>query len=239
MINFSDVKFSEFKDLVEFLKFSDDESEGFNITKRLSRFIKDMTGMQSVIIGNIVEHILHNESDIAESAYKGFHLTYPGTEFDPEGKLDLSKIDYFEVKLQSCEVLFERAKHVLESEDNLSKEEYNINRQIYDAKTLEPLIDMKENHEYILHRALYFKQDPNRPITLDEFRDADKKIKEIIPTENNVMGKFLHYIFKKKPENCHFFIEHFLARLDTLYKDKDVEHPLNKEFKENLMKIAF
>ena len=89
-----------------------------------------------------------------------------------------------------------------------------------------------------MHRALYFKQNLDRPITIDQFKEKDKQLKEIFPDKkNNIMGKFLNYISKQKSENCKFFINHFLARLDVLSKDKDLEHPLNKEFKENLMKI--
>ena len=238
MINFSEVKFEEFKELVEFLKFNDNDEEGFNISKRLTRFIEQMSGMQMVIINNIVDHILKGEISTAEANYKSFHLTYPDTQFDPEGKLDMDKIDYFEVKLQSCEVLYERAKYIIDSDGEIDKFEYDINKQICDAKTLEPLIKMNGQFEYILHRALYYKQNPDRPISMEQFKDADKKIKELIGGENNIMGKFLNYIFKLKPEKCRFFIEHFLARLDVLYKDKNLEHPLNKEFKENLMKIG-
>jgi len=39
MVNFSDVKYEEFKELIDFLKFNDEDNEAYNITKRLTRFI--------------------------------------------------------------------------------------------------------------------------------------------------------------------------------------------------------
>ena len=90
-----------------------------------------------------------------------------------------------------------------------------------------------------MHRTLYFKQNKNRPISLEQFKDADKKLQTIFPDQkNNIMGKFLFYIYKKDDLHCQFFIDHFLLRLDVLSKDVNLEHPLNKEFKENLMKIG-
>ena len=142
MIKFSEVEFDEFQDLVEFLKFNDEDSEIFNITQRLRRFIKDMTAMQTIIINNIIDSIFNKDIETAKREYKSFHIAYPETMFDTEGKLDLTKIDYFEVKLQSCEVLFERAKNILERNAATNKLEYNVHKQIYNAKTLEPLISM-------------------------------------------------------------------------------------------------
>lgn len=142
MIKFSEIEFDEFVELVNFLKFNDEESEVFNITQRLGRFIADMSGMQVIFINSIVDSIFNNRLDDAEYEYKVFHKTYPETEFDTEGKLDLNKVEYFEVKLQSCETLFDRAKDILDRGAADSKLEYNVHKQIYNAKTLEPLISM-------------------------------------------------------------------------------------------------
>ena len=237
MINFSELKFEEFKDLVLFLKFSDDESEGFNITQRLQRFIENMSAVQSLILNNITTDILNEQYESAKTLFDSFQMTYPDTQFDPEGKLDLTKIDYFELKLQSCEVMFERAKNVIENNETVDKFELNVNSQIYNAKLLLPLLAMKGSFEYPMHRTLYFKQNPNRPITLEEFKEADKKLKDILG-KNNVMGKFLNYIYNLKDDKCKFFIDHFLTRLDILSKDTELAHPANKEFKELLMKIG-
>ena len=68
MINFSEVKFADFKDLVLFLKFNDDENEYHNITKRLTRFIENMNAYQSILIDNIVKDIL-NEDDTSAKHY--------------------------------------------------------------------------------------------------------------------------------------------------------------------------
>lgn len=238
MINFSEVKFNDFKELVSFLKFSDDESEGFNITQRLQRFIADMKAVQSIILNNIVTDILNNNIENAEILFDSFQKSYPELQFDPEGKLDLQKIDYFEIKLQSCETMFERAKYIIENpNEEISKFEKNVNQQIYDAKTLNPLLALDGKFEYPMHRTLYFKKNPNRPITLEDFKDADKKLEGILG-KNNIMGKFLHYIFEMKPERCKFFIDHFLTRIDILSKDSELAHPANKDYKELLMKIG-
>jgi hypothetical protein len=58
MINFSNVPYDEFKELVQFLKFNDEEGEFHNITKRLTRFIPDMNAMKSLVIDDIIKNIL-------------------------------------------------------------------------------------------------------------------------------------------------------------------------------------
>ena len=117
MVKFKDIPFTEFKELVEFLKFNDADNEAFNIRKRLERFIKQINGTQAIFLENIVSDILNGELENAENLYKTYQQTYPDQDFDPEGKLDLTPIQYCEISLQSCELLFDKAKNNLESND--------------------------------------------------------------------------------------------------------------------------
>lgn len=232
MISFKDVKFEEFKELILFLKFNDEETEYHNITKRLTRFIEEMNAYQSVLIDNIVKDILEGKEKDAHDLFDTFQKTYPNIKFDPEGKLDLTDFNYFEISLQSIDMLFSQAKEKIE---NNSAED--IDFQIYNAKTLEPLLNLNGRFEYPLKKFMYFKNNSIRPITKENFKKIEIIINELFPEENNILGKFLNYIYYKKYEKCITFIEHFLYRIDILYKDKELTHNSNKEFYELLKQL--
>ena len=142
MIKFAEVKFSSFVELVNFLKFTDEDVEAFNITKRLQRFIKDISTTQMLSINSIVTEILDNNLEIAELEFNDFLKEFPDTEFDPDGRLDLTPINHFEIKLQSAEMLVGRAQEILNQNKKLNPVEYTVNKQVLDAKSLEPLISM-------------------------------------------------------------------------------------------------
>lgn len=232
MIKFAEVPFTEFQELVNFLKFNDDEHEYHNVTKRLSRFIKEVDAMQSILIDNIVEDILTDKLEEAETLYNSFHETYPDKMFDENGTLDLSDIKYFEIALQSCDMLFEQAE-----EKRKNNEDTNVDKQIYNAKTLSCLKHLTGKFEYPMRRVLYFKRN-NVSMTKEQLIDAEEKVRELCPENfDKIMGKFLFYIYEKKYEKCCFFIDHFLHRLDILYKDKNREYKSNQEFYDNLMNL--
>ena len=239
MINFSEVKYEDFKELVSFLKSSEDENEFYVIVKRLTRFIENMTGTQSVFLGNIVKDILEGKEKEGEELFNVFRETYPTLQVDPEGKLEPEKIKYFEVALQGCELVYNRAKEALNNSNNIDKSPNHLNSQVIAAKELFPLINMEGEFEYPMRRALYFKKDINRPLSIEQFKLADLQLKAIFgDKKHNIMGKFLNYIFNKKTENCYWFVNHFLTRLDVLYKDEEMIYPADKEFYENLKKIG-
>lgn len=232
MINFSNVPYDEFKELVQFLKFNDEEGEFHNITKRLTRFIPNMNAMQSLAIDDIIKNILEENDEEAKKGLEEFKQQYPDTQIDPEGKLDMTDFNYYEISLQSCDLLYNQS--VEKINEGVADD---IDRQIYNAKTLEPLKAMTGKYAYPMKRVLYFKQDKARPLTLDELKDAEKKVKELFPEENGIMDKFMNFIYSKKYEKCSFFVEHFLQRLDVLSKDKELTHPSNKEFYDNLKQL--
>ena len=202
MIDFKDVTFSDFKELVSFLKFGDEEKEYHNITKRLTRFIEGMNAYQSIMIDNTVKNILEEKYDDAEKIFDSFKETYPDIQFDPEGKLDLTDFNYFEISLQTCDMLFNQAKERIEG-----NRASDVDRQIYNAKTLEPLLKMTGRYEYPCHKVVYFKQNNLKPVTKEDLKNLEEEIKEIIPEENNIMGKFLEFIYHKKYEKCNVFVE--------------------------------
>ena len=253
MIKFNEVSFEEFKELVQFLKFNDDDYEFHNITKRLTRFIKDMTAIQSVEIDNIVKEILNegnlNEKDVknsrnlserdvkekdvdeAKTLFILFQNKYTDLDFDPEGRLDITEFDYSEISLQTCEMMYEQSKSRIEN--NFGS---NIDEQVVEAKELNKLLKMDGRFEYYLKKGLYFKSDKVRPLDKDELKNAEDIVKDLFPN-GNVLGKFIHFIYNQKYEKCYIFVEHFLHRLDTLSKDKELKHPLNREFYEKLSKL--
>jgi len=87
-----------------------------------------------------------------------------------------------------------------------------------------------------MRRTLYYKQQKAFPLDLKEMKKAGELINELLGKNNNVMGKFLDYIYDKNYLDCHFFVDHFLNRLNVLYQDKKVELPADKEFLDNLKK---
>lgn len=232
MINFSEITFEDFKELVLFLKFNDDENEYHNITKRLTRFIDSLNAYKSILIDNIIKDILSNKEEDAKILLDRFKESFPDTQFDPDGKLDLTNFNYFELSLQSCDLIFNQAKEKINS-----NQETILDRQVYDAKTLEPLLKLNGRYEYPLRKVLYFRQNTPRSISKEEIKELESKIKELFPEENNILGKFLDFIFYKKYEKCRIFVEHFLYRVDILFKDKKREHPSDKEFYDLLKKL--
>lgn len=231
MLKIKEVKYDEFKELVEFLKFDDSTEEYHNITKRLTRFIENMNAVQSMFIDNIVNNIL-TDSPEAEKSFEVFKETYPDLNVDPSGKLDLNQFQYFEITLESVNLIYADAQEHIKNGKGR-----DVDNQVINAKTLEPLIKMEGKFEYPLRKALYFKKS-NRPITPDKMKNAEEEIKELVGGDNNIMGKFLAYIYDKKPERVQLFIDHFIYRLDILAKDKKLSHPDNQQFLENLKKIG-
>lgn len=237
MIKLKEIKFSEFVNLVKFLQFDNDENEFYNILKRLTRFIKDLNEMKAIQLGNIIKEILNDNTEKAENDYNVYLEQYGDLEVDPEGRLDLTPIQYYEISLQSCELLFERALSELEDHNFHDDSPNKINLQIYNAKTLKPLIDSLNKDPYLLKRALYFK-NKNVAISMGELKEIEDNLKTAVPDNyNNVLCAFINYIFNKMPINVHFFIEHFKTRLSVLVKDKEKIYDADREFYENLMKI--
>ena len=232
MNKIKDVPFSDFVELVQFLKFNDEETEYHNITKRLTRFIEGMNAYHSVLIDNIVKDILDDKTEDAEQLFNTFNENFGDLNFDPEGRLDLTDFNYFEISHQSIDMLFEQAKERIK-EDIAD----DIDRQVYNAKTLEPLLKLNGRFEYPIKKFMYFKNNVYRPVTKEQLKITEEQIAEMLPEGNNVMGKFMEYIFHKKPERISTFIDHFLHRVDVLYRDEDVTHPSNKEFYELLKQL--
>lgn len=231
MIEISQVKYEDFKELVKFLQFNEPNSEYHKITKRLTHFIKDMNAIQSVFIDNIVNNIL-TESPEAENSFNVFKQTYPYLEVDPNGKLESEPFQYYQIALHSINMVYEEAKSHLEN-----KTLRQVDQQVLDARSLEPLIKMEGQFEYPIRKCIYFKK-PNRPITVDQMKNAEEEIKQILGKENNIMGKFLNYIYYKKSEKISLFIDHFLYRLDITAKDEKLVYEEDKIFVENLKKIS-
>lgn len=233
MIKFAEVPFTEFQELVNFLKFNDDEHEYHNITKRLGRFIEGLDAFQSILIDNMVEDILTDKLKEAEILYNSFHENYPDKMFDENGTLDMSDIKYFEIALQSCDMLFEQAE-----EKRKNNTDTQIDRQIYNAKTLSVLKELKGEFNYPMRRVLYFKKN-NISIAKETLYELEGKIREICPEKfNDIMGRFLFYIYDKKYDKCSFFIDHFLHRVSILHKDINHEYKSNEEFYRNLTTLG-
>ena len=76
MNKIKDVPFSDFVELVQFLKFNDEETEYHNITKRLTRFIEGMNAYYSVLIDNIVKDILDDKTEDAEQLFNTFNENF-------------------------------------------------------------------------------------------------------------------------------------------------------------------
>lgn len=230
MVNFSDVKYEEFKELIDFLKFNDEDNEAYNITKRLTRFIVGLSATQSIMITNMVSDIIAGQD--CELDFNNFQESFPDLQFDPEGKQDLTNFQYYEIALQSIEILYETAQDKIKNGNGT-----NIDWQICNAKTLEPLLKLDGKYQYIMRKQVYFKNNHNVVITQDQLKTVESQLKELVPNNQSIVDKFFYYITEEKPERVHFFIDHFLYRLDVLSKDKNIEANANKEFYNNLKKI--
>ena len=99
MTKFNDVPYEDFRELISFLKFSDAPEENHNITKRLTRFIPNMTAGQSILLENIIQEIIENNIKEGEDDFNNFKKQFPELQFDPEGKQDLTNFEYYEVGL--------------------------------------------------------------------------------------------------------------------------------------------
>ena len=230
----SNVKFSEFSDLVKFLG----KNNEMLILERISRFLPNLSSTQLFDMHFICSLVLNGDS-AAESAYMKFIEENPDTMFDESGKSE-AKFDtknFWEIKLKSLDTIYETAEYNLKKNMFVDSSVHKADSQVYNGKNLANLINRSPVGGYSINKMLFFKKGEIGMITETNFKMAESILNDFSLDSATIMNKFLDIVSKKNYANYKIFAEHFLERLDCLSNDKELKNVSNREFLENLKKI--
>lgn len=205
-----ELSYSEFVDLVNFLK--GDDTKSYPVLIRISRFIVGLSTEAAILLGNIIEKVLLSIDCSQE--YENFQNNYPSLTIDPSGKATPVKIDFAQIILMTINMSYEMA---LKAVNEPGKK--RDSQQIIYAKTLEPLKKVEPYKNYIGMKALYFKSS-QAIINKDDYNELEKELKELTGT-NLVANKFLAYIYNRKASTTKRFVDHFSIRVHAAYRNKE------------------
>lgn len=231
-VELKEVNYEQFIDLLDTINETNED-----IIKILYLLIPNMSSLNMIELNNIIESYKNKKED-TEVLFNNFKNNNPDLllsfNMDPD---DVVEKKYWEISLKSVEEIYNNAFNILKRNNFIDKSKFQINSQVYNAKNLSCLKNIKNPSSYAMRRQLYFK----KYIETDNFnRKILKEIEDyLLKVIGNVksLAAFMEYISNKKDNYISVFMDHFLIRMNSLVHDEKLENPLNKEFLENLKEI--
>lgn len=230
-----DLKFDEFKSLVNFIKSTADrfnngtfsitsvnESKNF-IMKSMCRFFPELTALQEVELSSVIDNL-------DESEYNLFKEKYPNIYIDSTGKSEPRKKNYYEVRLETLATLYKFCK---ESKDD------KFNKEIIEAKDLGCLKEKKYMGGVLTRKLLFSK--PDAFIDFSHWKEYENFFKNFIGKQKAdiFLGQILGYV--KENKNKKNFVNNIVSRMDCLMleqdKEKTIKHAENAQFLENINSV--
>lgn len=231
MKRISEMNYENFKELLLFLK--EKYETPTELLSGLQKFFPNLTAVQEMELMYVCDAIL-NELEYAEKLFTGFIEKYPEIEVDETGKSEPAKKAYWELELETLEVMYKNSKDYMKAHKrDMTKSK--VHEQTINARELTCLMSMpKSNVPYLYRRVLYLKNNP-KGIQASEFDKAEKELEQL-NISREVLGVFLAYLQKtQKNVSQNTFTKHFLSRL--LLATKDQNNEINKKFIKSLKKI--
>lgn len=228
-----------YEDLCELLKFisslNGEKAESEDI---IGRFFPSLTALQLLEFTHLCDAIINNDEN-ARVLFDRFVLNNPDVLVDPEGKSTPSEKNYWEISLQSVDMIYEMARDYLEKHDFEDRTPMNIHLQAYMGMHPEALNALdKSKTAYGYKRVMFFKKHPEKHYLSHKKLNHMEKALDIIIGSHKVLSKVLDFVIEAKEEDSYkIFVEHFFTRIDTLLLDTERKYPSNQLFYENLLKV--
>lgn len=194
MKKLGEIKFEEFKKLIDFLNGIESRESLF---EKVLRFFPELNEMETIFLFNFISE----PEMFTEENYRKLS----DVAFNPDGN-SVPKIPSFkEIPLMSLEVVYEEAK--------AANGKTAIQRAIIDAKDLDSFLktNYKKNINYEKERDKYFKFNKN--INKDRFVSIEKLSYEKFGNDSIIPNILLSYISNKKYETVNTFLLHFELRM--------------------------
>lgn len=231
MIKLSEIPYSDFVDLTEYLYSLENGDKLF--IERIARFFPNIKSALFIELTSICESI-HEKNESAQTMYELFSDAHRDIEFDETGKSGISFSNPWEVILTALDKTFEIAEHNL-STNSRDKSKNKIDSQIYNAKTLKCLENII-NKDYNCTKILFLKNSSNSGLVSKYLNEAEEVLKKN-NCSNLVLGKLLLYIDKLPEARVNMFTKCFFERIHCLGLDNELSNKSNIEFLENIKKI--
>jgi len=229
-----DLQYENFIELIEYLETLSEskEKEDLNvfISEKLNNFFPSLTALQSMELSYIVET---KRKDL----FNIFRENYPDLEIDTSGKSFGTIIDLWSIKEQSLNTLFDTALEFLKESNYKDKSKNKVNSQVFNAKTLAPLINRifeKNVSYYFIRQKLINKHPDSQLVSIENFHKYETILTGLGYNFETVLYPVISFIINKKFDNFNIFLDHLFSRIDLLFSDKELKSESNKAFKSKI-----
>lgn len=208
-----DIKYSEIKELIEFLKSLSNDDE-FSLFHKFSRFFYDLGAAESFALMNFI-------IDPSEERFDEIITVYPSLKFDPKGlQKPSSTLTGFSSSV--LDDLYENSKIDMEN---------SAGKVIREAKDLQKLGNYNTYGKYLPERTLYLKKQGVQ-VTKADFNMLEELSLEMFGKNSKLPERVIYFMKEHSFRNAAIFLNHLILRMSNVKNDK------TSEYYEKLNKIA-